>query len=164
VLTSEARSLPCSSARLVSPANGQRAHVTLGGRLAWGAADDTWLAMQVAEPPAADAGPDENMSDAHAEAGAAGEAAANGAPGEPGVAPPPAGGAADGESRPMEAAVAAGAAAGPAAEEEVEVVKKKRTKKLAVPYAAKTAGLSEKAVQVRPAAALGPPRWSGAGR
>jgi len=127
--------------------------VTLGGRLAWGAADDTWLAMQVAEPPAADAGPDENMSDAHAEAGAAGEAA-----------PPPAGGAADGESRPMEAEVAAGAAAGPAAEEEVEVVKKKRTKKLAVPYAAKTAGLSEKAVQVRPAAALGPPRWSGAGR
>ncbi len=64
----------------------------------------------------------------------------------------------------MEAEAAAGPAAGPAGEDEVEVVKKKRTKKLAVPYAAKTAGLSEKAVQVRPAAALGPLHWSGVGR
>ncbi len=41
------------------------------------------------------------------------------------------------------------AAAAKPAEEEMEVVKKKRTKKLAVPAVAKTAGLSERELQAR---------------
>ncbi|KAK9827583.1 hypothetical protein WJX81_000587 [Elliptochloris bilobata] len=110
-----------------------------------------------AEPmdePMAEAGADEKMNDAAAagESGAASAAGPSAAEqnGQADAGSADAAGAAaaaaEGDAGPMEADAAAAAGPKPAAEE-VEVVKKKRTKKLAVPHSAQTAGLSQAAVQ-----------------
>ena len=106
-----------------------------------------------------DAGTDEKMNDAAAGAGEPGAAPAagsapearpaeqNGQAGAGTAEPAGAGAAADVDAGAMEADAAT---AGPTGEaEEMEVVKKKRVKKLAVPYSARTAGLSQAELEVR---------------